>query len=72
MDAIEAERIRQRLIPRRATKITRDLLSQALHVSLSDPLNLLMRHDWVAIHAKRFAPIAGGQIDSAESQSSVN
>jgi len=23
-----------------------------------------MRHDWKAVHAERFAPIAGGQIDS--------
>jgi hypothetical protein len=42
-------------------------LSQALLVSLSDPLDLPMRHDWAAVHAERFAPIAGGQINSAVS-----
>jgi hypothetical protein len=31
-----------------------------------------MWHDWVAVHAERFAPIAGGQIDSAVSQGRVN
>jgi hypothetical protein len=55
------------------TKITRDLLSRALRDTiLSDPLNLLMRHDWMPIHAEHFAPIAGGQIDSAVSQGHVN
>jgi hypothetical protein len=27
-------------------------------------MNLPMRHDWAAVQAERFAPIAGGQIDS--------
>ncbi len=73
MDAIEVEGIRQRLIPMPTMKITRDLLSRALRVaSLSDPLNLLMRHDWMPIHAERFAPITGDQIDSAVSQGRVN
>ena len=31
-----------------------------------------MRHDWAAVHAERFAPIAGGQIDSAVSRGRVN
>ncbi len=38
-----------------------------LLLSLLDPLNLPMRHDWAAVHAEHFAPIAGGQIDSAVS-----
>jgi hypothetical protein len=53
-------------------KIARDLLSRALLVSLSDPLDLPMRHDWAAVHAERFAPIAGGQINSAVSRGRVN
>ena len=68
MGAIEVERLSQRLSPRPMTKITRDLWSQALIESLSDPLNLPMRHDWVAVHANCFAPIAGGQIDSTVCQ----
>jgi hypothetical protein len=31
-----------------------------------------MRHDWAAVHAERFAPIAGGQIDSVVSRGRVN
>jgi hypothetical protein len=31
-----------------------------------------MRHKWTAVHAERFAPIAGGQIDSAVSRGRVN
>ncbi len=31
-----------------------------------------MRHDWTAVHAERFALIAGGQIDSAVSRGRVN
>ena len=31
-----------------------------------------MRHDWVAVHAEHFAPIAGGQINSAVSRGHVN
>jgi hypothetical protein len=62
---IEAERISERLIPRPTTKIARDLWSRALLLSLSDPLNLPLWQDWVAVHAERFASIAGGQIDSA-------
>ena len=65
--AIEAKGISQRLIPRPTTKNAHDLSSRELLLSLLDPLNLPMRHDWVAVHAKRFAPIAGGQIDSAVS-----
>ena len=53
-------------------KIARDLLSRELLLSLLDPLNLLMRHDWAAVHAERFAPITGGQIDSAVSRGHVN
>jgi hypothetical protein len=30
-----------------------------------------MRHDWVAIHAELFVPIAGGQIDFAMSRGCV-
>ena len=67
-----AEGISQRLITRPTKKITHDLLSRALLVSLLDPLNLLMRHNWAAVHAERFAPNAGGQIDSAVSQGRVN
>ena len=62
----------KRLSPRPTTKIACDLSSQELLLSLLDPLNLPMRHDWAAVHAKRFAPIAGGQIDSAVSQGHVN
>ena len=36
-----------------------------------DPLNLPMRHDWVAVHAERFALFAGGQINSAVSRGHV-
>ena len=72
MGAIEADGISvERLIPRPTTKIARGLWSRALLLSSSDPLNLSMWHDWVAVQAKRFAPIAGGQIDLAMSQGCV-
>ena len=67
-----AKGISQRLIPRPTKKITRDLLSRALLVSLLDPLNLPMQHNLAAVHAKRFAPNAGGQINSAVSQGRAN
>jgi len=67
-----AEGISQRLILRPTKKIAHDLLSRALLVSLLDPLNLPMRHNWAAVHAEHFAPIHGGQIDSAVSQGHVN
>jgi len=70
--AIEAEGISQRLIPRPTTRIACDLSSRALRVGLLDPLDLPMRHDWAAVHAERFAPIAGGQIDSVVSRGRVN
>jgi hypothetical protein len=61
LGAIEAKGISWRLILRPATKVTRDLGGHGnfflVHI---DPLNLPMRHDWVAVHAERFAPIAGG------------
>ena len=38
----------------------------------TDPLNLPMWYDWVAVHVERFVPIAGGQINSAVSQGCVN
>ena len=57
MGAIEDEGISQRLISRPTTKIARDLLSREDLLSLLDPLNLPMRHDWVAVHAECFAPI---------------
>jgi hypothetical protein len=69
---IMAKGISQRLIPRLTKKIARDLLLRALLVSLLDPLNLPMQHNWAAVHAERFAPNAGGQIDSAVSQGHVN
>ena len=72
MGTIEAEGISQRLIPRPTMKIARDLWSRALLVCLSDPLNLPMRHDRVAVHAERLASIAGGQIDSTVSLGCVN
>jgi hypothetical protein len=52
-------------------KIARDLSSRELLLSLSDPLNLPVWHDWAAVHSKRFAPIDGGQIDSAVSRGHV-
>jgi len=69
---IEAKWIRQRLIPRPTIKIAGDLSSWALLVSLSDPLNLPMWYDWVAVHVEHLAPIAGGQINSAVSRGCVN
>ena len=53
-------------------KIARDSRSRALLLSLLDPLDLPMRHDWAAVHAEHFAPIAGGQIDSTASRCHVN
>jgi len=54
------------------TKIARDLWSRELLLSLLDPLNLPMRHNWVAVHDEGFVPIAGGQINYAVSQGRVN
>jgi hypothetical protein len=53
-------------------KIARDSSSRELLLSSLDPLNLPMRHDWAAVHAERFGPIAGGQIHSAVSRGHVN
>ena len=38
----------------------------------TDPLNLPMWYDWVAVHVERLVPIAGGQINSAVSRGCVN
>ena len=35
-------------------------------------MNLPMWHDWAAVHAERFVPITGGQIDSVVSRGRVN
>jgi len=69
--AIKADGISPRLIPRPKTKIAHDLSSRELLLSLSDPLNLPMRHDWVAVHVEHLAPLAGGKIDSAVSRGRV-
>ena len=72
MGAIKAKWINTRLIPRPTTKIAHDLWSLEDFLSLLDPLNLPMRHDWVAAHADRLAPIAEGHINSAASRGCVN